>query len=718
MPARTAKEKNILTILLLLVTALVYLQVCKHEFINYDDPVNVYSNPFVNRGSATDFLHFWTQPYEKLYIPVTYNLWTLLAKVAGWFPPDAMGRLNPGIFHAANLLFHLLNTLLINIILRRLLNDHRAALVGALLFALHPVQVEPVAWVSGFRGILGAFWGLLALHQYLLHCQPDRPERRHFHYLWATGFFILALLSKPNAMVVMAMAGLAGYLLLERPLARLARELAPWCLLALAVLQLNRLAQPLAPYAFKPSLGQRFLIAGDALFFYLGKILLPLDLGPDYGRSPRLVTEQGWLWFTGIVPYLLAALLIWKGRRPWLLAAGIFLAGLAPTLGFITFDFQRISTVADRYLYLAMAGAAYAAGLLFVRWRQKTARMLILAVLVALGVKSFIQVTYWHNGFVLYREALLVNPRSWLAHNNLGLKYLRRGQPEKAVELLEKAIEIRPLNAKAYNNLAKAKEELGQAEEAIKLYRKALELAPNSHLIALNLGEACRDTGEYHEALNAFQKAVALAPDFAEVYNDIGILYCLTGKPAEAIASFEMAIELKPGDALAYSNLGRLKSDQGHPAEAIPLLTKALALDENFAEAAFHLGVAYDRIDNDESAALAFQDALRIRPDYDRPWLGLGNLHRQAGRPQQAIEAYNRALAANPELIEGYLELADLHLALEQGEEAEAVLARLPEIDPDFLPAVQRLEKIKWRLDLLQQAEGCSPGSAQDLSAP
>jgi tetratricopeptide (TPR) repeat protein len=699
-------EKIIPIFFIVVVTLAVYLRVIGHEFIAYDDPVNVYENPYVLRGTPADFLHFWKAPYEKLYIPVTYTFWGLLAKAAQWFPSDAKGRINPGIFHAANLLIHLLNSLGVQFILARLLKDRRVALVGALLFALHPIHVGPVAWISGFRGVLSAFWGLLALHQYILYCESDFPARRRdFHYLLATGFFILALLSKPTAMVVTAIAGLAGYLILNRPLSRVVRELTPWCFLALAALLIARYAQPPDPYAFKPLFWQRFLIAGDALSFYLYKFLLPLKLGPDYGRSPRFVSEQGWIWVTGIAPYLLATLLVWKGRRPWIFAAGVFLAGLVPTLGFISFDFQRISTVADRFLYLAMLGPAYAIALLFQRYRLKPVRLLLLVWLVLLGVKSVTQVAYWENGFILYKEALRVNPRSWLAYNNLGLKYLRNGQPENAVELFRKAIEIRPLNAKAYNNLAKTMEELGQPEEAINLYRKAMELAPNSHLITLNLGMACRDTGDYQEALLAFQKTVALAPDFAEAHNDLGVLYCLTGKPTEAIASFETAIEIKPDDASAYSNLGKLKTEMGHPAEAIVLFNKALSINEKFVEAAFNLGAAYESIGDEELATRAYKRALEIRPDYGQPWLSLGNLHRKASRPQQAIEAFNQAIDVNPELVDSYLELADLYLELGQRKEAELALGRMPEIDPDLVHLAQRLAEIRQHLGNLPQTE-------------
>lgn len=696
---RANYRRIIPTALLLLVTAAVYLRVSGYEFIAYDDPVNVYENPYVLRGTPADFLHFWKAPYEKLYIPVTYNLWALMAKVAKWFPPDAKGRLNPGVFHTANLLFHLLNVLLVKAILVRLLKDRRAALVGALFFALHPVQVAPVAWISGFRGILGAFWGLLALHQYLRHCEPDSPDRHHYsHYLWASGFFLLALLSKPTAMVVVVMAGLAGYLILDRPLVRLLRELTSWCLMAVAAILLARYAQPPDPYAFKPIFWQRFLIAGDAISFYIYQLLLPLKLGPDYGRSPGFILEQGRTWFTGIAPYLLGILVVWKGRRPWYFAAGVFLAGLAPTLGFISFDFQRISTVADRFLYLAMLGPAFAAGLLFAGNRGRWTRLVLLTFLILLGARSFVQVEYWHDGFTLYKEALRVNPRSWLAHNNLGLKYLRNGQPEKAIELFKKAIEIRPLNAKSYNNMAKALEVLDRSEEAVDYYHKALELAPNSRQIALSLGVACRDNGEFHEALSAFQRAVALAPSYADAYNDMGILYCLTGKPTEAIAAFEMAIEIKPDDAMAYNNLGKLKTDLGHPEEGIALLSKALSIDNSLAEAAFNLGVAYEKIDKNDLAGLAYQNALRIRPHYDMPWLGLGHLHRKAQRPEQAVDDYNQAIAANPEQVEGYLELADLHLSMGHEKEAELVLERMPEIDPDFAPALQRLGEINQRL--------------------
>jgi tetratricopeptide (TPR) repeat protein len=547
MPERAFTVRFIPIALLLVVTAAVYLRVCGHQFIAYDDPIHVYENPYVNRGTGADFLHFWTTPHERLYIPLTYNLWTALAKVARWFPPDARGRLNPGVFHTANLLLHLLNTLLVYLILLRLIKESRAAVVGALLFALHPVQVEPVAWVSGLKDLLSAFWGLLALNQYLRACETAASGReRRRHYLLATVFFLLALLAKPSGMVIIGSAALAGYLLLNRPRPRLLQEMAPWCLLALGAILLTRLSQAQTSDYFNPLPWQRFLIAGDAVTFYLGQILLPLSLGLDYGRAPQFVLGQGWVWATGVAPYLLAGLLLWRASRTWLFAAGVFLVGLAPTLGCISFDFQRFSTVADRYLYLAMLGPAFAAGLLFGTCRHKAARMGLVGLLLVLGLKSFAQAGYWQNGFSLYEEALRVNQTSWLAHNNLGLEYLRDDQPEKSLEFFRQAIQDRPLNAKSYNNLANALLALNRPGEAIAYLQKALELAPNSPLIAFNLGAAYRQTGALPEALAAFQRAATLKPDFAEAHGEIGNIHNLLGQPGEAEKDFARAKALLP----------------------------------------------------------------------------------------------------------------------------------------------------------------------------
>jgi len=700
-------RRNIPLLLLLLVTAAVYLQVCGHRFIACDDQPNIYENPFVLRGSAADFLHFWQEPYQKLYIPVTYNIWALLAKVAHYFPPDDSGLIDARIFHTANLLVHLLNTFLTYTILARLLKDDRAALAGALLFAIHPVQVEPVAWITAFRDVLSAFWGLMFFHQYLLYCENGVPGRRQYiNYLQATVFFLLALLSKPTAMTMVGVAALAGHLLLRRSLFQLARELAPWCLMALAILMLTRFTQPLTPYAFQPLFWQRFLIVGDAIVFYLYKLLLPFNIGLDYGRSPQFVLAQGWLcWVTGVTPYLLAALLIWKGRRPWLFAAGIFLVGLLPTLGFISFDFQRISTVADRYLYLAMLGPAFATGLLFASCRQKSLGVLLISVLILLGLKSFAQTGYWKNGFILYEEALRVNPQSWLAFNNLGQKYYLKGQPEKASELFKKAIQVKPRHAKAYNNLANALSALGHQEEAIFHYNKALELAPDFHLAALNLGTTYRQINAYPEALNALQKAIAMKPDFAEAYNEIAILYSILNQPTEAIAAFEKAIEIKPRNASTYSNFGKLQADLGHTQKAIQLYQQALTLDSKLAEAAFNLGSAYELIGENESAALSFQKALQSRPNYVKPWIGLGGVYAKSNKLQQAIDAYNQAIAIDPGLIDEYFDLADIYLSTGQDQEAISVLLRLTGASPDFAPAYQRLGEINQSLGRTVEAE-------------
>src|SRR5213083_3155681 len=311
-----------------------------HGFLFWDDRAFIAENPLIAHPSAASLLALWTTPLEDLYAPLTYTLWGLLAAVFG---PK------PWAFHLTNVALHALNGGLVFAVLRRLVteDDGRAALAGALLFALHPVQSEAVAWASEAKDLLSALFSLLAIRQYLVFREGENRRA----YLWASGAFACALLAKPSAVVAPVLLVILNRGIQRRDWAGSLRGLSPWFVAAAAFTLIAAHVQPAAGLHFVAPVWLRPAIALDALTFYLGKLVLPLHLIPDYGRTSQSVVSSGALAYTWIpAAALLAAGWVLRQKLPWMAAAvALFVAALLPVLGLVPFDFQYYSNVADHY---------------------------------------------------------------------------------------------------------------------------------------------------------------------------------------------------------------------------------------------------------------------------------------------------------------------------------------------------------------------------------
>jgi len=619
--------------LVLAVSFLVFLQVVWHEFVDYDDPSNIFQNPHITDCTLANLLFFWKEPFLNLYIPLTYDFWLILAKLSQFLPSVNGEPVNPHLFHLANLLVHLGTTTLVFLIIKDLLGNAPAAALGALLFAIHPVQVEPVAWATAMKDLLSGFWSLMAIWQYIRFCRATGRTRRASHYLLAIFSLTLAILAKPVAVTVPLMAGLVGWLLLKRRLRRVLIELSPWLICVVPVVLTTTQAQTWISHIYKPLFWQRLLVAGDAITFYLSKLLFPLTLGPDYGRLPELVLAKDWVYLTGAMPYALAAVMYWKAPRPWLAAAGLFLAPLLPVLGLQSFAFQAISTVADRYLYLAMLGPALGASLLIMHYEKyKLARVSLIALLAFLAIKSTIQTGYWKSPREFEAHAIEVNPQSWHAYLRQGVFRSLDNRKEEAIIDFKKALAVKPDFTEAYYNLGVAYSDLGQGHQALDAYQQALYLSPRYVPAALGVADHYREDGKYDWAIMYYLIAVDNEPGHPEYYVRLGECYALTGKKDKAIANLRQALELQPDYSEAYHRLGDIYQERREYDQAIALYRRVLILHPDSAETYNNLGIIYHEQGKVAEAAASFQQALAYSPGLPSAMNNLALLTRPQGR--------------------------------------------------------------------------------------
>ena len=343
---------------------------------------------------------------------------------------------------------------------------------------------------------------------------PLEERSRRWHYAWATIFFLLALLSKPAAATVPLAAWLMGHYFARLPHRECGRTLALW--LAVAALWIPITASPQTGRAaslFTP-LWDRLLIAGDTLTFYLYKLVLPIHLSVDYGRSPQYVLAHTWVHLTWLIPFLLGTLVWWYRKRlPWLAASfGLFVAFLLPVLGFVPFVYQNYSTAADRYLYLALLGPSLAVSHLLTRYHGKLVLVTWVGVALVLASLSFGQTLTWYNTQTLLEQALSVNPDIGPEQLNYGMLLTRQGKIPEATLHLQQALRLGIDNSSTRSTLAFLLVQQGRPEEAISQMEEASRLSPNDVNVSINLAGLLARQGRYAEAVRRYQEALHIEP--------------------------------------------------------------------------------------------------------------------------------------------------------------------------------------------------------------
>ncbi len=594
---------------LIVATAVAYLPAWYGKPI-WDDNAHITQPEF---RSGHGLVEIWTRlGATQQYYPLVHSIFWIEQKLWG---DSVVG------YHLVNILFHALGAVVLLQILLRL--KVPGAWLAAGLFALHPVQVESVAWISELKNTLSGLFFFCSILTYLKFDE----SRDRFSYIAAFVLFLFGLMCKTviaplPAIILVVLWWRRGKLRPRDDVLPLFPFFALGIGAGLFTAWVERNFVGAHGTAFQLSILQRCLIAARDFWFYLFKLLWPAKLTFIYPRW-QISVAIGWQY---LFPFalLLLFVLIWRLRNKFrgpLAAVLIFLGLLFPALGFINVFPFLYSFAADHFQYLACAAplTLFAAGMTMAMNSIAAGKtllrpMLATLLLVILGLLSWRQCHDYRNIETLWRTTIARNPDCWMAYSNLGSFLSERGG----------------------------------VDEAIRDFRKALELWPNQSKDHNNLGKALLQKGRMTEAMEQFQTALRISPNDPDTENNIGAAYLQRGDVNEAISHLRQAAEKWPQHALAHINLGNALLQNHEVDAAIAEYEKTLELSFDHAESHYSIGNALRQKGDLEQAIVHYRKALELRPDYADAHNNLGNALRQQGRIQEAEREYEAALKSEP----------------------------------------------------------------------
>ncbi len=541
----------------------------------WDDDVLLTENPTVQSGSLAGLVKLWFNPDGIDYFPLSY---TLL-----WLQWPFFG-LRPTGYHITTILLHIGSGLLLWTLLAKMRIP--GAWATGLVFTIHPVCVESVAWVSETKNTLSLVLFLASCIFWVSQDDEEPGPDRERLYLASLAFFLLAMFAKTSVVAMPVLTLLYAWWKRGTVTLQDAVRAAPLFLISivLGVITMQfQWGRAIGAEALPISgIGSRIAIAGMAIVFYLASIVYPVHLLPIYPRwdvdPPKVWQFWPWLALGGVAWWL------WKNRqetwaRHTILAGGFFALLIAPVLGFVDISFMRISWVADHFLYVPMIGPLALIVAAAVTWlesraeRERTAFTALTAgMMLFLAANAFFYATSWANETFLWEHTLRSNNDAWQAHNRLGTVKLRLGDIEGAHYHYRNSSRLRPDLGETTNNLGAVLLKKGRLDEAIKAFEKAAAASPHIAKIRNNLADAYFEAGRYADALALYEELLKIAPNNPRlIHNQSATLFQL-GEKEKAIAGFRRAVELDPSFKEAQASLKAAlaesqPTDQKPPAE-------------------------------------------------------------------------------------------------------------------------------------------------------
>jgi len=690
---RFGKRQDWLWGLLLVIAIFLAYQRAWHAGFIWDDDSHLTQNPHVI--GPLGFKEIWTTAAARICplvlssFRVEYMLWGL----------------NPLPYHLVNIGVHAACAILLWQVLQRLRVP--GAWLGAALWALHPVQVETVAWITELKNTQSCLFYLLATLFFLKWhtaggMRIGQRSHREWTYALTLLFAALAMASKSSTVILPLVLGLCAWWIDRRWHWRNLRSLAPFLLLTVLASAWTMWTQEIEggndPLWIRSG-PERLVTAGKVVWFYLDKLLIPHPLIFIYPRWEVDASKAAS--FLASLAVCAVLFILWWNRQGRLRSAffafAYFLVALLPVLGLVEHFFLRYSFVGDHFQYLASIGplalAAAGATTAFGFIDKKAPLLkpaLFGALLTLLGILTWRQGAMYSDDETLWQTTIRRNPASWMAYNNLATILLEKGQVDEAISHYRKALEIRSVDAMPHYNLGDALLRKGEVNAAISLYYKALELAPDSPATHINLGNVLLKQGQVDNAISHYRRALEIWPDDPAAHNNLGNALVKKGLADEAISHYQKALKSKPDYAQAHDNLSNALLAQGRINEAISGYQKALEIKAADPFAHNNLGNALVQKGQLDEAIYHCQKALELRPNYAEAHLNLGNALFQKREVNAAISHYRKALEITPS-AKSHNNLG--YALFQQGKRDEAMTeyGKALELQPDYEEALYNL---------------------------
>jgi len=628
---------GIVSVLLAVIVGIAFGRALCNDFVGYDDQSYVVLNPRVTNG-------FTLAGIQWAFTHVHATNWHPLTMISHMLDCQLYG-LQPWGHHLTSMLLHAAAAILLFLALRELTGNLWPSVFVAAVFAVHPLRVESVAWVSERKDVLSGVFFMLILWAYWRYTRGN--SARSFWYITVVVLFTLGLMCKPTLVTVPFVLLLLDYWPLGRTQlspflsrgitretwSRLVFEKLPLFGLSAASCAITLLAQKQALEAsLKPPLVERVGNALVSYAVYLGQMVWPARLAVLYPypegnlRIPHVVLALLLLLMISV------AFFLWRKKYPFLLVGWLWYLGmLVPMIGIIQVGSQ---VRADRYAYLPQIGLylllAWSAMELFNQWRRSRVILAAAAslIIIALITRSYFQTFYWQDTETLWKHATATTSNNYIASNNLAQFLFQSGRFDEAIAECQKALKIKPDFASAHNNLGAAlvenrrggngaRRQDGAVDEAIVHYQRALQIDPDFAQAHSNLGTALLLKGQLNEAIVHYQKALEINPNFAEARYSLGNAFLAEGKYGESIANYEAALRIRPDYFEAHYNLGRVLATIGKTDEALKQFNEALRINRNSARLHCTLGSLLGRMGHREEAIAHLAEALRLEPDYE-----------------------------------------------------------------------------------------------------
>jgi len=638
---------------ILALSFLLYHHVISFSLVR-DDPFHLYKNPYLQKITAQNLVNIWTNVYWRLYIPVTYTTWAIL-KPIGEFISGTNGFHAP-TYHLINIIIHAFNVYLLFKFIEALIKNKLVAAIAALLFLVHPLQVESVAWISELRGLLSALFGLILLNYHVSAYDEKRGKSKQFAV--EILLLVLAVLSKPSAIVLPLVIIALDVTFAKYPVKKSLISSTPLLLVIIPISLVTILSQPGEEQAeiFAP-LWIRPLLLTDGINFYLFKTLYPIDLATTYGRTNSFLSQQWWFYIQWLIPLVLLILVLklYKHNPLYLFAYLFFVFGFLPVSGVIGHAYQAWSNVADRFVYFSMAGVAIATGVLLnePRFRKSFIPFSIPVIFyVLLIVQTIRQVPYWRNELTLWEHAVDVVPGDHKVYLCRADEYMKRGNPDEALEDYNRSLAIKS-TAEGYNS------------RGIVFY----------------------NNNEYAKALKDYNLAIELDPDYANVYNNRGNVYRVLKKYDRALKDYQKTVTLTSNDGRPYLNMGSLYLNLGKPQQALEHFNNAAALGVNSGELYYNRGLAYKALKKQTAAIGDFIKAINKNPKKPEAYYHLAQLYFFGENYPGVIKALNGYINLVNSNVDAYINRAKAYYFTNQPVKALEDLKKAQQMGGNVNPA-------------------------------